>query len=58
MLAQPDTVAPSSLVSSTQMMPMKLARLMKKPSPVMRRMGFTERLVMPSKAKFSIFFSG
>ena len=58
MLAQPETVTPNSLVSSTHKMPRKLARLMRKPSPVISRMGFTERLVMPSKAKFSIFFSG
>ena len=28
------------------------------PKPVISRMGFTERLVMPSKARASIFFSG
>ena len=36
----------------------KLTALTSMPASVMRRSGFTERLVMPSKAKASIFFSG
>lgn len=58
MLVQPVTVKPTSFVMSVTMMATKLTALTSMPASVMRRSGFTERLVMPSKAKASIFFSG
>ena len=57
-LLQPEMAAPNSFVSKTHRIPMMLARLMKKPSVVMMRMGLMERLVMPSNANASIFLSG
>ena len=57
-LAQPATVWPHSAAMTAQRMPTKLMTLMSSPQAVMMRMGFTDRLVMPSKARAIIFFSG
>ena len=57
-LAQPATVWPSIAATIAQITPMKLMQLTSTPKPVIMRMGFTERLVMPSKARASFFFRG
>ena len=58
MLAQPDTVAPSSASTMAQITPIKLMSATITPNPVMNRMGLTERLVMPSNARDSILDRG
>ena len=56
--AQPATVRPRMLAMTAHSTPTKLSTEKISPSPVMNRMGFTLRLVMPSKASASIFFKG
>ena len=58
MLAQPATALPQSAVIRAQMQPMKLMSATITPKLVIRRSGLTERLVIPSIARPSIFFSG
>ena len=49
--AQPATLWPVKAVISAQMMPRKDSSEMISPARVMKRMGLTERLVTPSKAR-------
>ena len=56
--AQPLTVEPVSWEMRAQRTPRKLRMDTVTPKPVIIRMGLTERLVMPSKARASIFFRG
>ena len=57
-LAQPATVMPRAHLTTKVMSMMMEIRKIRKPSPVMNRMGLVDRLVIPSMAKESIFFSG
>ena len=57
-LAQPATELPIKAVTIAQMTPMKLTIDTVMPSNVIKRMGFTERLVMPSTASATILRSG
>ena len=56
--AQPATVAPSSASTMAHSTPMKLTAATSTPKPVIKRIGLTERLVMPSNARPSILDSG
>ena len=56
--AQPDTVAPSSASMMAQTTPRKDTPATSTPKPVIKRIGLTERLVMPSNARPSILESG
>ena len=56
--AQPETVSPSAASMTAHSTPIKLTNATKTPKPVMKRIGFVDRLVMPSKANASILESG
>ena len=56
--AQPETVLPKTYCTKVHTTPKRLKKDTKNPKNVIIRMGFVERLVMPSMAKASIFFSG
>ena len=57
-LAQPATDLPISAAITAHMMPMKLSTMMDRPAKNTIRMGLTDRDVMPSKARASIFLRG
>ena len=57
-LAHPDTVFPSKSPMTAHIIPIKLRKAIRTPNMVIIRIGLTERLVIPSKASASIFFSG
>ena len=56
--AQPVTVLPEKYLTNDQIIQAKLSRATAIPSPVIRRSGFVDRLVIPSSASESIFTSG
>ena len=56
--AQPLTVLSVRWAISAQITAMKLSSDTTQPKPVIIRIGLTDRLVMPSKARASIFFRG
>lgn len=56
--AQPVTVLPEKYLTNDQIIPAKLSRATAIPSPVIRRSGFVDRLVIQSSASESIFTSG
>ena len=58
MLAQPGTASPISCTTIDQITAQKLNKAIPHPIPVIRCKGFTLRLVIPSNANVSIFFSG
>ncbi len=57
-LAHPETVFPARLPATAQMIPRKLIAATSNPMEVMIRIGLMDRLVIPSKARANIFFSG
>ena len=56
--AQPVTLASRKKAMTDQAIPTRLKSIQKIPNPVIKCIGFIERLVIPSKASFNIFPSG
>ena len=56
--AQPATLLPVMATITDQTIPIKLKSATKNQNVVIMRIGFTDRLVIPSKASDSIFFNG
>ena len=56
--AQPATECPAIAAITAQIMPMNDRSVMNSPAKNTMRIGLTDRLVMPSNASASIFFSG
>ena len=57
-LDQPDTVLPWILPTIAQIINKNEIIVTKSPSPVIILIGFTDKLVIPSKASANIFFNG
>ena len=55
---QPATLCPKANVINDHIIPAKLIKAIIKPMAVISRIGFVDRLVIPSIASASIFLSG